>query len=46
MALKPFFFTIEKIGEKGDPSEANRILGAPTSKLDDWLQQNMKRLIA
>ena len=24
---------------KGDPAEANNILGAPTVKLEDWLQQ-------
>ncbi len=28
----------EKIGELGDPSEANNILGAPKIKLDDWLR--------
>ena len=29
----------EKIGEMGDPSEANRILGAPEIKFDDWLKK-------
>ncbi|MEW6664063.1 MAG: hypothetical protein AB1512_02425 [Thermodesulfobacteriota bacterium] len=41
-----FMAAFEKIGEKGDPSEANRILGAPTIKLDDWVQQSKKRTIA
>jgi uncharacterized protein YbjT (DUF2867 family) len=30
---------LEKVGERGDPSEANRILGAPQITLDDWLQR-------
>ena len=29
----------EKVPEGGDPSEANRILGAPVITLDDWLVQ-------
>lgn len=28
-----------KVGERGDPAEANRILGAPTTTLDAWLAQ-------
>jgi hypothetical protein len=27
----------DKVGELGDPAEANRILGAPTTTLDDWI---------
>lgn len=34
-----FMAAFEKIGERGDPSEANNILGAPTIKLEDWLKQ-------
>jgi hypothetical protein len=34
-----FMAAFEKIGEIGDPSEANNILGAPKIRLDDWLQQ-------
>ncbi|MFC1866948.1 SDR family oxidoreductase [Thermodesulfobacteriota bacterium] len=34
-----FMAAFEKIGEKGDPSEANNILGAPKVKFEDWLQQ-------
>ena len=34
-----FMAAFEKIGEKGDPSEANNILGAPKIKLEDWLLQ-------
>ena len=35
-----FMAAFEKIGERGDPSEANSVLGAPTTTLDEWLQQN------
>lgn len=31
----------EKVGEKGDPTEANALLGAPEFTLDDWLQQTV-----
>ena len=34
-----FMAAFEKIGEKGDPSEANNILGTPKIKLEDWLKQ-------
>lgn len=29
----------DRVGELGDPSEANDLLGAPTTTLDDWLEQ-------
>ncbi len=29
----------KKAGEPGDPSEANRLLGAPTITLDEWIRQ-------
>lgn len=29
---------LEKVGERGDPAEANDILGAPRVTLDQWLQ--------
>jgi uncharacterized protein YbjT (DUF2867 family) len=29
----------DRVGELGDPSEANALLGAPTTTLDDWLEQ-------
>lgn len=29
---------LEKVGERGDPAEANAILGAPQVTLDRWLQ--------
>lgn len=29
----------DKVGELGDPTEANQILGAPTTTLDAWMQQ-------
>ena len=34
----------EKAGEGGDPAEANRILGAPTITLDEWLQRRKSKL--
>jgi len=35
-ALMAYF---ERVGEMGDPEEANRLLGAPTTTLDEWLSQ-------
>jgi uncharacterized protein YbjT (DUF2867 family) len=35
-ALMAYF---EKVGEMGDPAEANRLLGAPAITLDHWLSQ-------
>lgn len=32
-----FMAAFEKIGEWGDPSEANDLFEAPRIKLDDWL---------
>jgi uncharacterized protein YbjT (DUF2867 family) len=29
----------EKVGEPGDPTEANELLGAPTTTLDAWIEQ-------
>ena len=29
----------DKVGELGDPTEANRILGAPTTTLDAWIER-------
>jgi predicted membrane GTPase involved in stress response len=29
----------EKVGEMGDPAEANQLLGAPATTLDDWLAE-------
>ena len=34
-----FMAAFEKIGERGDPSEANNILGGPRIKLTEWLEQ-------
>jgi NADH dehydrogenase len=28
----------DRVGELGDPTEANQILGAPTTKLDEWIE--------
>jgi NADH dehydrogenase len=30
---------LQQFGERGDPSETNRLLGAPTTTLIDWCQQ-------
>lgn len=29
----------QKVGEPGDPTEANQLLGAPTTTLADWIEQ-------
>ena len=34
-----FMAAFEKIGERGDPKEANDLLGAPRIRLDDWLRR-------
>lgn len=34
----------EKVGELGDPSEANQLLGAPTITLDQWIHQRKTAL--
>ncbi len=36
----------DKVGEGGDPTEANRILGAPGITLDEWLIQRKTQLDA
>lgn len=38
-ALMRFF---EKVGEGGDPSEANDLLGAPTTTLEQWCEEQRK----
>lgn len=38
-SVSDFMAAFEKIGELGDPSEANDILGAPQITLDKWLRQ-------
>lgn len=37
--VSDFMAAFEKIGERGDPSEANLMLGAPEITLDDWLER-------
>ena len=34
----------EKVGECGDPAEANCILGAPQITLDEWIRQRKVKL--
>ena len=29
----------EKVGEPGDPTQANRLLGAPTITLEAWIER-------
>lgn len=41
-ALLPFFRYTEKIGEKGDPTEANTLLGAPTTTLEQWCESQLR----
>ena len=35
-AVLPFFRYSEKVAEEGDPAEANALLGAPTTTLEQW----------
>jgi hypothetical protein len=29
----------DKVGEMGDPTEANQLLGAPETTLDEWIEK-------
>jgi uncharacterized protein YbjT (DUF2867 family) len=40
-----FMAAFEKIGEQGDPSEANTMLGSPKIRLEDWLQNRKNQEI-
>jgi uncharacterized protein YbjT (DUF2867 family) len=33
----------DRVGEMGDPAEANQLLGAPTTTLDAWIEQRKAR---
>ena len=44
-AISKWMASFEKIGEKGDPSEANNILGKPKTTLEDWLQLRKNKAI-
>jgi uncharacterized protein YbjT (DUF2867 family) len=35
----------EKVGELGDPAEANELLGAPAITLDTWLEQRKAQMV-
>ena len=37
------FSYLEKVGERGDPTEANAILGAPQTTLEQWLRMQKRR---
>jgi len=32
----------QKVGEPGDPAEANQLLGAPTTTLDEWIERKKR----
>lgn len=34
----------KKVGEPGDPTEANQLLGAPTTTLDDWIRAQQSQM--
>ena len=34
----------QKVGEPGDPAEANQLLGAPTTTLAAWIEQRKERV--
>jgi uncharacterized protein YbjT (DUF2867 family) len=42
-AALPFFAYCEKVGEGGDPSEANALLGAPAITLEQWSKNQRSR---
>ena len=37
-SISKFMEFFEKSGEKGDPAQANRLLGKPTTTFDEWLK--------
>ena len=39
-----FMAAFETIGEKGDPKEANDLLGAPRIRLDEWLRRTGEKV--
>jgi len=45
-SVSDFMAAFEKIGEMGDPSEANIILGAPNTRLEDWLRQKSTNIFS
>ena len=40
--ISDWMAAFEKIGERGDPSEANKILGAPKISFEEWLLKQKK----
>jgi uncharacterized protein YbjT (DUF2867 family) len=42
-AVLPFFRYSEKVAEAGDPAEANALLGAPTTTLEQWCKHQAER---
>jgi NADH dehydrogenase len=45
-ATLPFLRYIARVGERGDPTEANALLGAPTITLEEWCRQRRDALRA
>lgn len=41
-AVLPFFRYTEQVAEEGNPAEANALLGAPTTTLEQWSTQQAK----
>lgn len=41
-AVLPFFHYAGKVGENGDPGEANALLGMPTTTLEQWCHLQVK----
>jgi len=44
-SVSDFMASFEKIGERGDPSEANELLGAPRITLGVWLSQKKNYML-
>jgi len=42
-AVLPFFRYCEKVAEEGDPAEANALLGAPMTTLEQWCKRQVGR---
>lgn len=43
--VSDFMAAFEKIGERGDPREANELLGAPQIRLDEWLRRTQGKAL-
>jgi hypothetical protein len=34
-----------RVGQPGDPGKANRLLGAPSITLDEWIKERQSQLV-